>query len=488
MARWRAFTCSREQEELLRGSRITYARINSSEIQVSEDVAFQVDELLSGAVRSNGMSTGNDIAFPPITGRRDHRDAVEAPKKPAPAPGPRFIIPSLENAEAMFSWLNKFAGLKAEVIIPHAETPPKNVRVDVDQNVDERFRIYVIAFPDIEAGSVVKKGTRERFTVLGRSFAMESGEDDCLELSNPKAFTDRGWKLMTDDNGIPLAIWKDRNLFFLWDIAHRKDLSGVDLEDKVNLSKYIVLLWLSDVKDPEPLKKWVDEVKSRFSKDFVVGPILLDALKERHQTEIKKVGEALKDLKGKIDLSARTLRTQYDERHTLEITLEIHKALAGKVDQMFKDQIEALRGHPKIDRIRFFAADGRDSVMRLEIVTKPIAWKDWWLGQYQFTIPLTEGAHQVIVTNLYPPPSGRPHPHIKTPDNVCWGNSGSTVQELLSGLRFFELTDLLVCIVQSVTPSDGWGSSVREWQDSAVQSRYIKIFGKVPKSKTEDAR
>jgi len=435
------------------------------------------------------MSTANDIAFPPITGRRDRRDAVEAPKKPAPAPGPRFIIPTLENAEGMFSWLNKFAGLKAEVIIPHAETPPKNVRIDVDQFVDERFRIFVLAFPDAEAGNVVKKGTRERFAVLGRDFKMMSGEEDCLELSNPKAFTDKGWKIMTDDQGIALALWKDRNLFFLWDIAHRKDLNGVELEDKVNLSKYIVLLWLSDVKDPDPLKKWVDEVKSRFSRDFVVGPILLDALNARHNTEVEKVGAALKDLKGKIDTAARTLRLHYDERHTLEITLEIHKTLAGKVDQMFKEQIEALRSHPKIDRIRFIAADGRsENNMRLEVVTKPISWNEWWLGQYQFTLPLAEGAHQVIVTNLYPPPSGRPHPHIKTPDNVCWGNSGSTVQELLSGMRFFELIDLMVGIVQSVTPSDGWGQTISEWKDSSVQSKYIKIFGKVPKSKTEDAR
>jgi hypothetical protein len=222
-------------------------------------------------------------------------------------------------------------------------------------------------------------------------------------------------------------------------------------------------------RDPEVFANLQDEALASSVQTFLSltenrGSGEIDRLRQQIDVTIADIN----DTRAQID---RMIRTQLERQQLLDAAMSVDAEQLQSPEQR-EIEFNKIVEHALIDSV---IVRGNTLYMYTKDIelTDPTTDRTTIVGQFQITIDLSDGGEGAFkIRNLTNRKGHHDHPHVSNGD-LCMGEFRSTLLQLMQRREYGAAVNLLMTILQTVTPSDDWGRHVAWWfmDDEAAQTQ-----------------
>lgn len=213
----------------------------------------------------------------------------------------------------------------------------------------------------------------------------------------------------------------------------------------------------------ESLKKWAYECFLAIGTQTITTEAAQVLAKQLKDTELAAAKNTLQAQERDRDSVRASYLTQ------LRQCLATTKLIAGieaspQID--IAGQLQRIKAMPLVKKVSIDSDYFRCLVGPITITTKEdtrlrISSQTYAVGMIEVTLNMR--TQELTLQNFTRRHAGRPHPHCNSSGRPCWGEIAASVVELGSKWMLAELMVVVIRFLQSVDPSDSWGSMIREW-------------------------
>lgn len=247
----------------------------------------------------------------------------------------------------------------------------------------------------------------------------------------------------------PIAAWGNNEIFtsislLNFGINQLKEMKLVDL--------------FMDATNPELMaereQKQIDEMILQASKEFEsASQQQTSQIKERIEMHENELASAMAN-------GIRASRSAQQEATKLEIAQKIND---NESDRLGK-QLRELQKNIHIDRLTYHMQTLTVNTKELYLYS-PSGEERVLLGRMCIKFGINGS---VVIENLTNPKASppRPHPHVNSGGQPCWGQMQSQVMKLISNLELVGLVETIINYLENYNPDDDYGRFAPYWFDS----------------------